>query len=66
MKVTGVLRNAFGNWKDHKNIQKEHSKMPDKYTENKLQVSYKATYLVNEAIRGTIQRKDSVKFNGEK
>jgi hypothetical protein len=62
LNVTGILRNAFGNWKEATEVMKERSHMPDNYTENKLQVSFKSKFLVNESIRRTVMQKNSVDF----
>ena len=41
-----MLRNAFGNWKEHTEVKKQGSVMPDRYFENQLQLSFVSKYLV--------------------
>lgn len=62
LNITGMMRNAFDNWKEQTEIRREQSAIPDNYTENKLQTSYRPKYLVNDAIRNTIQKKSSIHF----
>ena len=58
-----VVRNAFGNWKNFTITRQEGSDMADNYTEHKLQISFKAKFLVAEAIRRTIAAQKSVNFS---
>ena len=66
LNITGILRNAFGNWKEATEAAKERPHMPDNYTESKLAVSFKSKFLVNEAIWRTIKEKNSELFKSQK
>ena len=57
-----TLRNAFGNWKVASITRKEQSDRADRYSETQLQVSFKAKFLVAEAIRRTIKEKGCTTF----
>ena len=61
--TASVLRLAFGNWKDAAETGKYKSHMPDNYTENKLQLSFAAKYMVAETIRQTISLKGNANFD---
>ena len=43
MNASSILRIAFGNWKESKEIKQSGSAMPDNYTEHKLQLSRSET-----------------------
>ena len=49
-------------WKDTAETAKSSSYMPDNYTENKLQLSFAAKYMVAESIRQTISEVGSANF----
>ena len=57
--ASSALRFAFGNWKD---AAASNSQMPNNYTENKLQLSFAAKYLVAESVRQTISEVGSANF----
>ena len=57
-----LLRNAFGNWKDATQVKQSVSAMADKYTEEKLKISFGAKFLVAEVVRRAIRDNGSANF----
>ena len=60
--ASSAMRLALGNWKVAEEVLRSGSAMPNNYTENRLQLSAVAKFVVAESVRLTIQEVGSANF----